>query len=301
MQSKNVKIGQTYWAKISGKSVKARIESVSPYGGWDATNLSTGRKARIKSVYNLDEIIEGKNVHSDRRLKKQQKQGRVKQLKKQNAQEKADMKEAAKAVINSTHNKIKQQNKALKKAIATYLKVKESDIKAIITTPEYNYEVDLKNGQLYEVTLEELNDLKKQKAEAVQVTQQQEIKKDKKIRVELYFNRNKKCFSIKHKNKVIGYTNSILLENCKFTVRQKGRERVLSSKMSCVHAFVSGDIIQQDLTNKEVVKWLENNKAKEVTYQPFLYESFVVKANKTPITNSNFTLIKDLQVFAICN
>lgn len=73
------------------------------------------------------------------------------------------VKAAAKSVLNSTHNKIKNKEKDLKKAIAFYLKLKPSDIKAIITTPEYDYEVHLKDGKTWEVTSEELTEINSEK------------------------------------------------------------------------------------------------------------------------------------------
>ena len=50
MKAKDVKVGETYTAKISDKRTSIRIESKSAYGGWNAINLSTNRKVRIKSA-----------------------------------------------------------------------------------------------------------------------------------------------------------------------------------------------------------------------------------------------------------
>ena len=49
MKKKDVKIGGVYVAKVSGKLTKVRLDAESPYGGWNATNVSTRRKVRIKS------------------------------------------------------------------------------------------------------------------------------------------------------------------------------------------------------------------------------------------------------------
>lgn len=53
MLKKDVSIGKTYVAKISNVLVEVRLDSVSPYGGWNATNLKTGRSVRIKSAGKL--------------------------------------------------------------------------------------------------------------------------------------------------------------------------------------------------------------------------------------------------------
>ena len=53
MKKAEVKIGKTYVAKISGRITEVRIERESPHGGWEATNLLTNRRVRIKSARKL--------------------------------------------------------------------------------------------------------------------------------------------------------------------------------------------------------------------------------------------------------
>jgi len=53
MKKNEVQIGSTYTAKVSGKIAKVRIDAESRYGGWDATNLETKKKVRIKSAQRL--------------------------------------------------------------------------------------------------------------------------------------------------------------------------------------------------------------------------------------------------------
>ncbi len=57
MKKNNVDIGATYAAKVSGKLARVRIERESPYGGWDATNVDTGRRVRIKSAQRLRRAV----------------------------------------------------------------------------------------------------------------------------------------------------------------------------------------------------------------------------------------------------
>ena len=49
MKKSEVKIGGVYAAKVTNKLVQVRIDAESRHGGWDATNLATGKKVRIKS------------------------------------------------------------------------------------------------------------------------------------------------------------------------------------------------------------------------------------------------------------
>lgn len=62
MKKSEVKIGQTYLAKVSDKVVPVRIDGENARGGWDATNLATNKKVRIKSVQRLRGKAPGRNV-----------------------------------------------------------------------------------------------------------------------------------------------------------------------------------------------------------------------------------------------
>jgi len=53
MKKGDVKVGASYVAKVSGKLAHVRIERESPYGGWDAKNIKTARRVRIKSAQRL--------------------------------------------------------------------------------------------------------------------------------------------------------------------------------------------------------------------------------------------------------
>ena len=53
MKKSEVKIGGVYAAKVTNKIVQVRIDAESRYGGWDGTNLTTGKKVRIQSPAKL--------------------------------------------------------------------------------------------------------------------------------------------------------------------------------------------------------------------------------------------------------
>jgi len=57
MKKNEVKVGQTYRCKVSGSLADVRITGVSPHGGWDAVNVSTNRKVRIKSAQRLRSVV----------------------------------------------------------------------------------------------------------------------------------------------------------------------------------------------------------------------------------------------------
>ena len=53
MKKNDIKIGSIYTAKITNRVVPVRIDRTNPHGGWDATNLVTKKKVRIKSAAKL--------------------------------------------------------------------------------------------------------------------------------------------------------------------------------------------------------------------------------------------------------
>ena len=53
MQAKEVVLGGIYAAKLSDKLVPVRLEAETEGGGWQATNMRTGKSVRIKSARRL--------------------------------------------------------------------------------------------------------------------------------------------------------------------------------------------------------------------------------------------------------
>jgi|DewCreStandDraft_2_1066082.scaffolds.fasta_scaffold15377_2 hypothetical protein len=53
MKKDEIKVGGTYLAKVSDRVVPVRIDAENTHGGWDATNLLTDKKVRIKSAQRL--------------------------------------------------------------------------------------------------------------------------------------------------------------------------------------------------------------------------------------------------------
>lgn len=62
MKKDDVKIGKVYMAKVTDKLVPVRIDAENRYGGWDATNLATSKKIRIKSPQRLQGEAKGRQA-----------------------------------------------------------------------------------------------------------------------------------------------------------------------------------------------------------------------------------------------
>lgn len=53
MKKADVKVGGEYYANVTNKKVVVRIDSTNSAGGWNATNLTTNKKVRIKTAQRL--------------------------------------------------------------------------------------------------------------------------------------------------------------------------------------------------------------------------------------------------------
>lgn len=93
--------------------------------------------------------------------------------------------------------------------------------------------------------------------------------------VKVYYNLRKKMFSVQHKGRVVDHVNSIMLLNAKFKVSEAGRQRVLKEKRKNVHAFVCGEAMNYSEPAP--------GESREVTYNPYKYNTFVYKDTLTPV------------------
>lgn len=115
------------------------------------------------------------------------------------------------------------------------------------------------------------------------------------MRVFVYFNLHKKCWSVKalegpDKGRVIAHEDTVNLIRPKFKVSQAGRKRVLKERAKNVHAGVEGIWTRQSL-------FKVHSRCVEVTYNPYKYSSFVMSSNKYPIYTANFAMLSHGKVF----
>ena len=114
--------------------------------------------------------------------------------------------------------------------------------------------------------------------------------------VDVYFNRHKSTFSIRHKGKVIEHTDTVVIKNPRFVVNESGRNRVLREKKKNVHAFVRGEYY----TKEDKLNVLDGKKYwKGIYYNPYKHGSFVYLETDQPIKESKWAFLdvldKDLK------
>tara|TARA_R100001443_G_scaffold28822_5_gene42052 strand:- start:12152 stop:12529 length:378 start_codon:yes stop_codon:yes gene_type:complete len=104
------------------------------------------------------------------------------------------------------------------------------------------------------------------------------------MKVEVYWNLNKNCFSVRHKGKVIDHTQFVLLRDIKWVVQPGGRARVLKTRRKNVHAFARGTLLTSDQSTPHP----NDHDYKRIIYDPYEYDSFVTLGTKTPVYESDF-------------
>jgi hypothetical protein len=95
------------------------------------------------------------------------------------------------------------------------------------------------------------------------------------MKVEVYWNIRKKCYSVRHKGKVIAHVPFVTLKNVRWVVQPAGRRRVRREKQKNVHAFARGTWLygndELELTNQK----LRLTKRQPIMYNPYHHTSFV--------------------------
>ena len=89
-------------------------------------------------------------------------------------------------------------------------------------------------------------------------------------RLYVYWNIQKKLWSVRQSGKVLCHTHSIYLKDCRFLVGKAGRERVRREGKKNVHAGVSGYLaMYAEFYNVSVDRdcW--------VTYNPYKHDTFI--------------------------
>ena len=100
------------------------------------------------------------------------------------------------------------------------------------------------------------------------------------MKVEVYRNLHKNCWSVRDSNtsRVIDHVNYIHLDDATLVVRPAGREKVLREKRKNVHAFIKG--------TASFLSECDNTYSKQVIYNPYKYNSFVLYDTEEHITHA---------------
>ncbi len=98
-------------------------------------------------------------------------------------------------------------------------------------------------------------------------------------------------FSIKFDGRVILHSNSVVLTDVKFKVSKKGQERVRREKRKNVHATLQTHNIQEKVMSEIGLK--------EVYYNPYTTDTFIMKDSGEPIFYAHKVLAKNNKIYVI--
>lgn len=104
------------------------------------------------------------------------------------------------------------------------------------------------------------------------------------MRVKVYRNLRRKCYSIQYKGRVIEHARQVTLLNVRFHVNENGRQRVLKTGHKNVHAYAIGVWTEQNIPHTL------NGR---VTYNPFRDGSFYNVHTNAPVEFAQYALLDE--------
>lgn len=111
------------------------------------------------------------------------------------------------------------------------------------------------------------------------------------IKVDVYYNLHKKTFSIRCNGKVIAHRDKVTIKNPQYIVGEKGKQRVRREKSKNVHAFVRGTLMANDNESKDILSMPTDLAVYQITYNPYLHDTFVRRVDDKPIYNSEWAVL----------
>ncbi len=100
--------------------------------------------------------------------------------------------------------------------------------------------------------------------------------------VQIYYNRTRKCWSVRHNGRVIRHVQQIQLVDCTMKVSEAARQRVIRTGKRGVHAWIVGTIAENTRSNVGL---------EEITYSPFRGRTFRTISGR-PIATADFVRFK---------
>ena len=103
--------------------------------------------------------------------------------------------------------------------------------------------------------------------------------------VKVYYDITRHMFSVTFGGIVVLKADYVRLENVRFLVGEKGKEKVRSVKQKNVHAYVTGTLVDYCEFPCENIPNPESNIV--IKYNPYFDDTFVIKKTREPIFRAN--------------
>ena len=96
--------------------------------------------------------------------------------------------------------------------------------------------------------------------------------------MQTYWNLHKKCWSLRDKGKVVAHMYCFGMLDVTFHVQPAGQARVRREGKKNVHAYAKGTYSKYKVQS-------EGKLGREITYNPYIHDTFVYKDDLTPVTH----------------
>jgi hypothetical protein len=107
----------------------------------------------------------------------------------------------------------------------------------------------------------------------------------------IFWNLNRKCWSVRYKSKVIHHLDQIIkITNPKFHVSELGRQRVLKEKTKNIHAWVKADNFEV-FDRHSMSKEDHASRFDEIYYAPFILSCFINRRTKVKIEKADSIIL----------
>lgn len=93
-------------------------------------------------------------------------------------------------------------------------------------------------------------------------------------KLQVYYNRTRKLWSIRHRGRVIAHLDHLVLTGCTMWVSEKSRVKVCATQNRTVHAWISGTLGSNVSTTRRLT---------EIRYDPYVRGDFFSAAALTPV------------------
>lgn len=107
--------------------------------------------------------------------------------------------------------------------------------------------------------------------------------------IKVYRNLHNNMYSIKQQGLVVAHAERLCISNCKFIVNEKGRQKVIKEKKKNVHAYIEGKYTTSCMGTTAS----RNDLPVKVTYNPYLYDSFINTQYKTPVKGARAVILSE--------
>lgn len=114
---------------------------------------------------------------------------------------------------------------------------------------------------------------------------------DQNLPVRVFKNPKHGCYSIMQRGVIRASARQVRLVDVTFTVREKGRQRMIREQRRNVHAYAVGRLL--DFVHPDESRQLDGVEGRGVIYNPYRFDSFVDSETQTPVVHARIAQLDE--------